>query len=94
LQRNARAWGKQLSQTYEFAYRRRYGLTLIDQRFLDATHEDIVLDYWAHRFVEDPKLAIEEVFNDDFAADLAEMEAAAAAGEWETFAADDFGAKR
>ena len=63
-----------------------------DPRFLEATLEDIVVDVWAHRFVDDPKLA-EEMVNPDFDADLADMEAAMGLppdpGDFEDTVADD-----
>ncbi|MDU7524821.1 MAG: hypothetical protein E7K72_26210, partial [Roseomonas mucosa] len=43
-----------------------------DPRFLACTPEDILLDVWAHRFWDDPKLAQEEI-NEDFGSDMAEF---------------------
>jgi len=37
----------------------------------------MVVDYWAHRHADDPKLDAEETFDDDFEATLREMEAKA-----------------
>ena len=45
-----------MSQTYEFHYRHRYKLAPNDPLFLDATFEDCIIDYWAHRHWEDPEL--------------------------------------
>ena len=50
------------------------------------TLEGMAIDYWAWRHWEDPKLK-DEVIADDFAADLAEMEAEAMAKEAEQAAA-------
>ena len=83
-----------MSETIAFAFRRRYGLPPTDPRFLAATEEEMVLDYWAHRHWDDPKLR-EEVVNPDFEADLAAFEAEpgtrpqqpdppADPGDWET----------
>lgn len=72
----ARAWGQQESLTWEFEYRRRYNLPPTDPRFLSATLEQIMVDCWAHRHADDPKLA-EEAHDPDFDATLAEMQAAA-----------------
>jgi hypothetical protein len=36
-----------------------------DQRFLDATLEEMMTDIWAHRFKDDPKL-LEEIEDEDF----------------------------
>lgn len=55
----------------------------------------MLIDYWAHRFCDDPKLR-DEVVNDDFADDLAEMERAANAAEqlptddWEPVLSDKY----
>lgn len=75
LEKRARAWGDQLSQTYEFAFRRRYGLPPTDPRYLNATVEEIVVDWHANRFWDDPKLRQEEVVNDSFEDMVKAMEA-------------------
>lgn len=76
----------------QFAFRRRYSLPPTDPRFLDATDEEIVLDYWAHRLWDNPKVR-EEAYNPDFEADLAAMDAEDGEGDgWETVADDAFGA--
>jgi len=41
-------------------------LTVNDERFLDATVEEMLTDIWAHRFKEDPKLLTDLVEDDDF----------------------------
>jgi hypothetical protein len=75
LERRARVWGDEVSQTYEFAFRRRYNLPPTDPRFLNATVEEIVVDFHANRFWDDPKLRQQEVVSDDFEAQVAAMEA-------------------
>ena len=40
----------------EFAFRRRYSLPPTDPRYLNATVTDILVDYWAHRYVDDPEI--------------------------------------
>jgi hypothetical protein len=82
LAKRARSDGLALSETLEFAYRRRYNLPPTDPRFLDATVEEMVLDYWAHRHFEDPKLK-DEIVAEGFDEDAAEMEAEALAKEAE-----------
>jgi len=88
--------GKELSETVGFAYRRRYSLPITDPRWLASTDEDVLVDYWAHRFCDDPKLR-DEVVNEDFDDDLAEMERAAMAAErlppedWEQVVSDKYG---
>jgi hypothetical protein len=84
-----------MAETVAFAFRRRYSLPPDDPRFLDATPEAILIDYWAHRHIDDPKLR-EEIEDEDFDAQLAADDArdAAAAGDpaddekWETVAED------
>lgn len=76
LKRHGRRWGLQRSETVEFQFRRRYGLTPRDPRFLELTAEEILVDHWAHLHVEHPKLRDEEI-NEYFDEDLAEMEAEA-----------------
>lgn len=70
----------------EFWYRRKYNLTQNDPRYLDATIEDMELDYWAHYYAERPD-NISEVEDDDF--DLeAEIAALNNDDDWEEV---DFG---
>lgn len=61
-----------LARTPEFEFRRRYRLAPTDPRFLACTQEEILLDIWAHRFWDDPKLEQEEI-NEDFGSDVAEF---------------------
>lgn len=78
-----------LSETVEFAFRRRYLLPPTDPRFLDATPEDLLLDYWAHRFWDDPDLR-NELVNPDFEAELAELERGAESDGWEDVIAESY----
>lgn len=95
LSRNARAWGLELSETVEFHFRRRYNLSPTDPRFLDAGQDDMLIDWWAHRFLDDPRLK-DEVVNPDFDAEIAALERAAAAdgddgsAGWDEIAADHY----
>lgn len=76
----------------EFAFRRRYGLPPTDPRFLDAGLDEMLVDWWAHRFTDDPKLR-DEVVNADFEADVEAMERAmmdAGPDGWEEVAADSY----
>jgi hypothetical protein len=50
--------------TYEFRFRRRYNLPPTDPRYLNATHEEVVLDYWAHAFLDNPDMRKEDVTDD------------------------------
>lgn len=56
---------RQRHDSVEFLYRRKYGLTENDPRFLDLTTEEMLTDLWAHKFADDPK-ALDEVVDDDF----------------------------
>lgn len=49
-----------------------------DPRFLAATYEEIVTDFWANQFLDNPDMRKEDV-TDDFDLLLAEMEAEALA---------------
>lgn len=68
-----------MAETLEFWFRRKYSLTRTDPRFLDATLEDMLEDYWAHRVAEDPKAA-DEVEDADF--NLDEVVAAMNSDDW------------
>jgi hypothetical protein len=63
-----------MADTYEFRFRRRYGLPPTDPRFLDATYEEIVTDFWAHAHMDDPKLRKEQI-TDNFEEERDAMEA-------------------
>lgn len=83
--REAKQEGRRRHSTIEFWYRRKYGLTSNDPRFLDATVEEMLADYYAHTYYDDPK-AVEAVEDDDFDPD--EVEAIIAANrqppnDWE-----------
>lgn len=75
VRRNSRDIGLRMANTMDFAFRRRYQLPPTDPRYLAATDEEIVADYWANVFFDDPKRAEEEVVNDDFDSDLEDMAA-------------------
>ncbi len=87
LRKTARDRGLQLSQTFGFAFRRRYNLPPTDPRWLNATIEDVYLDVWAHAHVDNPKLR-DEIFSTNFEEDYAEMEREALAMEAAQDAAD------
>lgn len=60
--------------TVEFWFRRKYSLTRTDPRFLEATVDDMLEDYWLHTYFDDPKAVTETVEDDDFdASSVAEM---------------------
>lgn len=68
--------GLELSRTYEFHYRKRYGLAPNDPLFLEATFEECVIDWWAHRHAEDPELH-KKATSEEHSAELDAMEAEA-----------------
>lgn len=46
--------------TIEFWFRWKYNLTRTDPRFLEATLDDMLEDFWLRTFKEDPKAADED----------------------------------
>ena len=44
-------------RTYGFFFRKRYNLPPTDPRFLDATEEQMMDDYWAHQIAEDYRIS-------------------------------------
>lgn len=52
----------------EFWYRRKYNLPKSDPRYLKATVDEMLADYYAHTYFDDPKAA-DEIEDDDFDAD-------------------------
>lgn len=55
MKATAKEQARALHDTVEFWFRRKYNLTPHDPRFLEATAEEMLTDYWAHRFADDPK---------------------------------------
>ena len=62
LQRRAKDLGKALHNSFELAFRRRYNLPPTDERFLSATREEIIADYWANHYAEN---GLKEEYEDD-----------------------------
>lgn len=62
MSRRSKLKAKELASSYEFAFRRRYNLPPTDERYLNATREDIITDYWAHYYTEN---GVGEEFEDD-----------------------------
>ena len=61
----AKQSAKDLQRNIEFLYRRRYNLSIHDPRYLDATREDMMIDYYANLYADDPS-AMSEVEDPDF----------------------------
>lgn len=51
-----------------FQFRRRYLLPPTDPRFLDATLDEMLVDFWAWKYHEDPRAA-DEIVDDEFDVD-------------------------
>ena len=81
--------GKVRAGTVEFWYRRKYSLTANDPRYLDTTPEEMMTDYWAHYYFDNPK-ALEEVEDDDFDVEAELARAEAEADEQESVLPNDF----
>lgn len=73
--------GRARSSSLEFWYRRRFNLAPTDPRFLNATEEDLLVEYYAWYYHENPTK--DEVEDDDF--DLEAVKRAMENGDdWET----------
>ena len=62
----AKATARDRYKTFEFWYRQHYKLTSNDPRFLDATLEEMMADYYAHTYFVDPKAVEDTVEDEDF----------------------------
>lgn len=61
----AKERARNLYDTIEFWFRRKYNLPANDPRFLDSTIEEMLTDFWAHTYYDDPK-ALDTYEDDDF----------------------------
>ena len=68
-----------------FWVRRKLSLAPNDPLYLGLTDADIETEYWAHRYYEDPKLAL-ATRDDNFDAD--EIEQEVLSGDWEVLRDD------
>lgn len=78
VEKHGRAWGLEQADSLHFAFRRRYSLAPTDPRFTEMTEAGIIVDLWAHRFADDPKLreeVVAEEYDDDVQRMVAEAEA-------------------
>lgn len=73
LRQSAKERGKELAGSVEFWFRRRYGLTEHDPRYLEMTVEEMLSDYWAHHYFDNPNAGQEEFENTDFDEDVKAM---------------------
>lgn len=82
--RNLRAKTEGLARfkTVEFWYRRKYSLPATDPRFLAVTVDEMLADYYAHLFFDDPKAA-ETVEDENFDQDAVAREIGFAGDDWE-----------
>ena len=65
---------REASTTVRFWFRKKYNLTVTDSRYLDATEEEMLTDYWAHYYYEKPEGEF-EFGTDNFEDALADMDA-------------------
>ena len=74
MKSRARQRGKEMAGTVEHWFRRKYLLPPNDPRFLEATPEEMLTDYWAWHYFANPNE--QEVVDDEFDLDsvLADME--------------------
>lgn len=63
-EREAKRRAKERFSSYEFAFRRRYNLPPTDPRYLSATRDLIIEDYWLHFYAENGLK--EEIEDEDF----------------------------
>lgn len=62
-----------MAKSVEFWFRKKYGLTENDPRFLEMTVEAMLSDYWAHHYFDNPNADQEEFENPDFEDDVKAM---------------------
>jgi hypothetical protein len=77
LEWSAKEAGKDEAKTARFWFRRKYGLTATDPRYLDMTEEGMLSDYWAHYYYDKPESEFEadtENYDDEVAAMEAEID--------------------
>ena len=79
----AKREGKAASKTYEFWFRKKYGLPPTDDRFLDATLHQMQVEYWAYQYDANPNLFADEDEDFDLEAEIAAVNAGNYADEWE-----------
>lgn len=82
LRYTAKTKARSLHNTIEFWFRKKYGLTIHDPRYLDSTVEEMLTDYWAHTFYDDPK-ALDDAEDFDFEIDSVADEIGYQPDEWE-----------
>lgn len=64
MRNRARDAGRRRKDTLEFWFRRKYNLPPTDPRFLDMTQEELLSEWYAHHFTENPNS--EEFEDPDF----------------------------
>lgn len=73
MQREAKERGRERAKSVEFWFRRKYGLTEYDPRFLEMTVEEMLADYWAHHYFDNPNAGQEEFEDPDFEEEVRAM---------------------
>lgn len=80
-EKHAKRFGRERAKSINFWFRRRYNLTPRDPRFLCLTQEEVLTEYWAHQFFDNPKVDVVE--DEDFNA--SEIERQMADPNWDPF---------
>lgn len=80
--------------TFALLFRRRYNLAPTDPRFLDATEEEMIVDFYANQYQDrrdkgEPDMVEDE--DDDFDLEQVLAEAEANGAEWEEVGGDEPG---
>lgn len=78
-EKSAKRRAKDRFSSYEFAFRKRYGLPPTDPRYLSATRDLMIEDYWLHFYAEHG--VKDEVEDEDF--NLDEVLESMESGDWE-----------
>ncbi len=71
-----------MSKTAEFWFRQWYKLAPTDPRYLDATPEQIAVEYWACFYFNNPK-AVETVVDEEYSRDEIMRDMEQNPGDWE-----------
>ena len=82
MRQAAKERGKDLAKTIEFWFRKKYSLTEHDPRFLEMTVEEMLADYWAHHYHDNPNAGQEEYEDPDFEEEMRRLQDNP--DEWET----------
>lgn len=65
MAKRAKANGREIAATIQFWFRKKYNLPPTDPRFLGMSEEEMLEEFWAHHYFDNPKAA-ETVEDEDF----------------------------